>query len=47
MWLYLFGLFEAPTTLSYVGSHFHGQKKISKDKPHWKVVKAYAWQPPL
>jgi len=45
LWPYLLGLFEAPNTLTYVGSHPHGQKWVSKENPHWKSIKTYAWSP--
>jgi hypothetical protein len=41
---YLLELFEVPTTLGYVGSHFHGQKQITRENPHWKAIRTYAWQ---
>ncbi len=44
-WPYLLKLFEVPTTLSYVGSHFHGQKQITRKNPHWKAIRTYAWEP--
>jgi hypothetical protein len=46
LWPYLLGLFEAPNVLTYVGSHPHGQKQVSKKNPHWIFVKTYAWSLP-
>jgi hypothetical protein len=41
----LVGLFEAPNTLTYVGSHPHGQKWVCKENPHWKSIETHAWSP--
>jgi hypothetical protein len=47
LWPYLVGLFEAPNTCSYVGSHHHGHKQVTKNSLHWKFVRTYAWLPTL
>lgn len=45
LWPYMIGLFEASNTSTYVGSHPHGQKHVSRKNPHWKFLKSYAWLP--
>jgi hypothetical protein len=38
LWLYLVGLYEAPSTLKYVGFNPHGQQRISKYNSHSKAL---------
>ncbi len=37
--LKLVGLFEAPNTCSYVGSHHHGQKQVTRNSPQLEICK--------
>jgi hypothetical protein len=42
LWPWLVGLFNALSTIAYVGSHHHGQKHVNKQNPHWKALRTYA-----
>jgi hypothetical protein len=45
LWPYLLESSKVSTILGYVGSHFHRQKQITKENPHWNAIRTYAWQP--
>jgi hypothetical protein len=47
LWPYLVGLFQAPSTLKYVGFNPHGQQPINKQNSHWKAPRVLAWSTPL
>jgi hypothetical protein len=43
LWPYLLRLLEAPNTLGYVSCNPHGQKRITRQNPKWKVVLDISW----
>jgi hypothetical protein len=48
LWPYLVGLYEAPSTLKYVGFNPHGQQQISEWNSHRKALKVFGWSiPPI
>jgi len=47
LWPYLVGLFQAPSTLKYVGFSPHGQQPINKQNSHKKAPRFFAWSTPL
>jgi hypothetical protein len=45
LWPYLVVLFEAPSTLKYVGFNSHEQQQLIRKSPHWNALRDFAWSP--